>query len=122
MNQRLVGLDAKLEKRIMLKHSFSRLFLTNNQNTGRGRPAVTAHQQSLFLAVLMAKGLFQKGFECGCRGSFTTTFIKTGSLYFTGQRRGRQKIYRKGSVVTAMMFKGYWGGKIRREKQILLVG
>lgn len=28
----------------------------------------------------------------------------------------------KCSVVTAMMFKGYWGGKIRGEKQILLVG
>lgn len=38
------------------------------------------------------------------------------------RKKGDRRCIEKHSVVTAMVFKGYWGGKIRREKQILLVG
>lgn len=41
-------------------------------------------------------------------------------ISFHGEE-GDRRCIEKQSVVTAMVFKGYCGGKIRREKQILLV-
>lgn len=65
--------------------------------------------------------MFQKGFECGCRSSFTTIFCRPEAYISFHREEGDRRCIEKHSVVTAMVFKGYCWGKIRREKQILLV-
>lgn len=49
-------------------------------------------------------------------------FARLAAYISFDREEGDRRYIEKCSVVTAMMFKGYWGGKIRREKQILLVG
>lgn len=74
----------------------------------------------------MAKELFQKGFECGYRKKkkLYNHFLQEVQFMFhlIEERESERESYiGELSAVIDIMFKGYQGGKIRREKQILLV-